>query len=106
MKVGVLLYASECWTPRENEERKIEARYMTFLWSVAGYTLLDKKRNEDIRKKTGYFYINLRGYTKLLTNWKEYIERMEDYQIPKLLLNCKPTVRRNIVKAMKRRIQQ
>jgi hypothetical protein len=36
------------------------------------------------------------------TNWKEPVERMEDYRIPKLLLNQIPALRRIIGRLKKK----
>ena len=43
MAVPVLMYG-------RSDKRKIEVAEMRFLRSIAGYTLLDKKRSSDIRK--------------------------------------------------------
>jgi hypothetical protein len=40
------------------DQRKIEAAEMRFLRTMAGYTLLDKKRSSDIREQLGIFNIN------------------------------------------------
>jgi hypothetical protein len=48
MAVPMLTYASENWTINQSDKKKIESAEMKFLRSVAGYTLLDKKRSTDI----------------------------------------------------------
>jgi len=50
MMITVLLYGSECWTLTKQVNRTERAE-MCFLRGVAGYHLIDKKLNEDIRNK-------------------------------------------------------
>jgi hypothetical protein len=49
MAIPTLLYGSECWTKRQKST--LEAAEMWFLRSVAGYRLIDHRRNEDIREE-------------------------------------------------------
>jgi hypothetical protein len=44
------LYGSECWTLTKRQKRRLEAAEMRFLRSVAGYRLIDHRRNEDTRE--------------------------------------------------------
>ena len=46
-----LLYGSETWVTTNRDMTRLEAAEMLFLRSVAGYTRLDKIRNEAIRKE-------------------------------------------------------
>jgi hypothetical protein len=55
MAVRMLTYASENWTINRSDKKKIESAEMKFLRSVAGYTLLDKKRSTDIRSELKIF---------------------------------------------------
>lgn len=105
MAVPMFLYGSECWTLRKSEERKIEAAEMRFLRSIAGYTLLDNKRSDDIRKELGIFKLTEKIH-QYRTKWREHVERMEEYRIPKLLLDYRPTGKRNIGRPKKRWTQQ
>ncbi|PSN47427.1 hypothetical protein C0J52_21754 [Blattella germanica] len=47
---------------------------MKFLRSVAGYTRLDMRRNEDIRKELNIFKLNdkIKEYR---VNWLEHVEK-------------------------------
>ncbi|KAJ4445668.1 hypothetical protein ANN_12352 [Periplaneta americana] len=95
MSVPTLTYGSENWTLNKSDRRKIEAAEMRFFRSVAGFTLLDHKRSEDIRAELKIFNLN----DKLLEckeDWKEHIERMPEDRFPKLLLNYTPVGRRSI----------
>ena len=55
---------------------------MRFLRPMAGYTFLDKKISSDIRQKLGNFNINDK-LTQYKINWREHIQRMDDYRLPK-----------------------
>ena len=44
MAVPVLVYGCENWSLNRSDKRKIEAAEMSFLRPMAGYTLLDKKK--------------------------------------------------------------
>jgi hypothetical protein len=47
-----LVYGSEAWTLRRADERRLTSAEMRFMRrTVAGYTLLDRKKSEDILKE-------------------------------------------------------
>jgi hypothetical protein len=50
MAIPTLLYGSECWTLTKRQKSRLEAAEMRILRSVAGYRLIDHRRNEDIRE--------------------------------------------------------
>ena len=103
MYAPIILYGSEFWTLTKEDERKIEAAEMIFLRSVAGYTKLDKKRSEDIRTELNIF--NLKDkirYMNIGTTWEEHVGRMQDFCIPKIMIDYKPRDKRNIGKPQKR----
>jgi hypothetical protein len=43
-----LVYGSESWTIKKQDEKRLEAAEMRFMRWTAGYTILDMKRNENI----------------------------------------------------------
>jgi hypothetical protein len=49
MAIPTRLYGSECWTLTKRQKSRLEAAEMRFLRSVAGYRLINHRRNEDIR---------------------------------------------------------
>lgn len=91
----MLLYGSEFWTLTKSEEKRIEVIEMRFLRSIAGYTLLDKKRNEDIRLELNIFNL-IEKLTEYRNKWKQHVERMTQDRIPKLIFDYRPTGKRNI----------
>jgi hypothetical protein len=57
---------------------RLETAAMLFLRAIAGYRVIDKRRNEDMRK--GFKATRLKDHQR---KWWEHEERMEDQQIPK-----------------------
>ena len=51
--MSVLLYGSETWPMSQQNIRKLKTFQMRCLRDILGFTLLDKKRNEDILKLSG-----------------------------------------------------
>jgi len=49
----VLIYGSETWTSKRREEERLERTEMRMLRWILGFTLRDKKRNDDIRRILG-----------------------------------------------------
>lgn len=58
-------------------EKRLEIPEMIFLRLVAGHTLLDKRRNRDVRKKVKIFKPN-EEIVRCREKWKENMTRMED----------------------------
>lgn len=93
--VPTLIYGSETWPLTKQEERKIEAAEMRFLRRVAGVTLRDQKRSEDIRNELNIFRLNDKIKTNKY-NWFQHVTRMDENRFPKQMLNYKPLGHRNI----------
>ena len=53
MVIPVLMYGSECWTMRKEDERKILVTEMCWLRRLMGISRLQHIRNDDIRARTG-----------------------------------------------------
>jgi hypothetical protein len=99
--VLILTYASENWTKNLSDERKTESAEMRFLRPAAGYTLLDQKRNTEVRQELNIFKLTDR-IERQKENWYEYILRMVTDGLPKTSLNYKPKLRRIIRRPMNR----
>jgi hypothetical protein len=80
-------------SPKDKKSR-LEAAEIRFLRSVAGYRLIDHRRNEGIREELQIIDINSR-ISDCQIKWLQHLERMEQNRIPKLLLNYKPRGRRD-----------
>jgi hypothetical protein len=53
VEVPMLMYGSENWTMNRADRRRVEVAEMKFLRYVAGYTLKDQVRNDNIRQQLG-----------------------------------------------------
>ena len=95
MAVPMLTYACEKWTLNRSDRRKIETAEMKFLRSVAGYTLFDKKHNEDIRTELQIYNVKDR-INDTRSNWLEHIERMPKNRLPQVLLEHQPRGKRRV----------
>jgi hypothetical protein len=79
---------------------RLEAEEMRFL-SVKGYTILNKIRNEGIRKELEISGIQA-VIAKYKQNWINHLERMDNVRLPKHALNYKPPGRRDRGRPRKR----
>ena len=105
MAVPILLYGSEFWTLTKEQERRLEAIEMKFLRNAAGYTLMDKRRSEDIRQELNIFKL-IDKIAQYRNNWRDHVDRMTEDRIPKIIMNYKPKGKRNIGRPLKRWSQQ
>jgi hypothetical protein len=63
-----------------------------YLWQTAGYTLLDHKINKEILEELHVTSSEEKLYT-YRCNWVKHVYQMEDYKLPKQLLNYHPNGR-------------
>ena len=89
MAVPTSTYACENLTLNRSDKRKIETAEMKFLRSVAGYTLLDKKHNEEIRTELKIYNVKDK-INQIRTNWLQHVERMSQNRLPQILLKYQP----------------
>lgn len=101
MATPILMYGSESWVPSQKEVKKIQTAEMRFLRRVQGCTLLDKIRNEDIRAELNVYHLGER-VAKYRRKWKDHIQRMEEYRLPKIIREYKPRGNRNVGRPLKR----
>jgi hypothetical protein len=55
---------------------------MRFLWSVAGYSRMDKMRDIDVRQELNIFSLGEK-VEEYQQNYLEHILRMQTYRIPR-----------------------
>ena len=62
----VLIYISEVWVLRSDTKSRITAAEMKFTRTTAGYTRMDRKKNEDILREpeTGPILERIKKYQK------------------------------------------
>jgi hypothetical protein len=98
--IPTLLYGSGTWTLTAFQLKRLEAAEMRLLKPVAGHTLLDHKRYEDIHRK-----LNIENITSIIStyrkNWYEHVTRMPPHRTPHRLVFYKPSGRRNVVRPKK-----
>jgi hypothetical protein len=76
-----MMYGSETWILRPQDCRRIETSQMRFLRTVAGVTLRDRIRSEDVKKilQTGNVVEDIKQYQR---KWLEHVERMSPEHLP------------------------
>ena len=87
--MSVLLYGSETWPMSQQNIRKLKTFQMRCLRDILGFTLLNKKRNEDILKLSGQIPIEDELRKKRL-QWFGHVQRMNDERTQKRVLRCRP----------------
>ena len=73
----VLLYGAECWAVGKKEEELVTRTEMRMLRRIVGVTLMNKERNEKIRKECGVADIKLKMREARL-RWFGHVERREE----------------------------
>jgi Reverse transcriptase (RNA-dependent DNA polymerase) len=69
-----MLYGSECWALKGQQEKKLGVAEMRMLRWMCGYTRLDKKRNEYIRNEIGVAPIEAKMVENRL-RWFGHVQR-------------------------------
>jgi hypothetical protein len=79
--IPTLLYGTETWALTASQLKRSEAAEMQLLRPQAGHTLLDHKRNEEIRKK-----LNIENIISIIStcrkNSYEHVTRMPPHRTP------------------------
>ena len=87
MAVLTFNYGSETQTMSVREISRIQATEIKFLRFIAGHTILDVKRNNQIRQE-----LKVEDVTGIINKyreiWKQQISRMGSYRFPPGSLNC------------------
>jgi hypothetical protein len=65
----------------KDKKSRLEEAEIRFLRSVAGYRLIDHRRNEDIREELQIIDINSR-ISDCQIKWFQHLERMEQTEFP------------------------
>jgi len=92
--IPVIMYGSECWCLRKEDERKILVAEMSWLRRILGRSRRDKIRNEITRKKLGQeiTLIDKIRKRRLALFW--HVTRMEENRLPAVALYLW-TIKRN-----------
>jgi hypothetical protein len=85
LALPTLLYGSEAWTLKSAQIKRTEAVEMKLLRPLAGYTLSNHIRNEDVHQKLETETVTNKIST-YRNNWLDHLERMAPERIPYKLL--------------------
>jgi hypothetical protein len=86
MALPCLLYGNEIWTLKRTDYRELEVAEMLFLRYVAGYTLWDKERRDEIRSQLGMKKTD-KQIQERKKNWQEHLQSMPSERALKQILH-------------------
>ena len=80
--VPVLLYGSECWCLRREDERRLLVAEMGWLRRIKGRSRRERIRNEKTREELGAEETIVEKIRKRRLRWFGHVERMEGKRLP------------------------
>jgi Reverse transcriptase (RNA-dependent DNA polymerase) len=83
----ILLYGSECWTMRKEDEKRISVAEMNWLRKIKGVSRLQHIRNEEIRRQLGMMETMVERVKKRRLQWFGHVSRMNNERLPYLALH-------------------
>ena len=86
--LSILLYGSETWTLKKDDECRLLVFEMMCLRKIMGVTRLDKIRNDIIRQTLGLKHTIIELIILKQMKFFGHIQRMADYRYPKILLGA------------------
>ncbi|XP_075225701.1 uncharacterized protein LOC142326850 [Lycorma delicatula] len=102
MAVPILTYGSEVWVLRSCDESRIQAAEMRFLRVVKECTLIDRIRNEKIRRQQRLMPKLLGTLKEYRKRWSDHLMRMPLRRLPSQVWRYKSRGRRKIAHPRKR----
>src|SRR6218665_3085952 len=85
--VPVLLYGSECWSLRKEDERRLLVAEMSWLGRIIGRSRREKVRNEQTREELGAQETVVQKMKKRRLQWFGHVERMDGKRLPNAALH-------------------
>jgi len=85
---SVLLYGSECWCLRKEDERKVLTVEMTWLRKILLVTKRDKIKNIDIRETLQQKETIVDKIRKTRLIWFGHVSRMDERRLPSRAMYC------------------
>src|SRR6218665_2209584 len=85
--VPVLLYGSECWSLRKEDEGRLLVAEMSWLRRIIGRSRREKVRNEQTREELGTEETVVQKIKKRRLQWFGHVERMEEKRLPNAALH-------------------
>ena len=87
--VPTVMYGSELWGMKVSERRRLNVFEMKCLRSMAGVSMLDRLRNEEVRERTGVRK-ELAGRVDMnVLRWFGHVVRMDNERLSKRVMNAK-----------------
>ncbi len=84
--IPVIMYGSECWCLRKEDERRILVAEMSWLRRILGRFRRDRIRNEITRKELGQEVSLIDKIRKRRLTWFGHVTRMEGSRLPAVAL--------------------
>ena len=78
----VLLYGSECWCLRKEDERRLMVTEMSWLRRIKGRSRRERIRNTVTRKELGAEETVVENIQKRRLNWFGHVERIDNRRLP------------------------
>ncbi|KAI4501059.1 hypothetical protein M0802_003862 [Mischocyttarus mexicanus] len=89
----IMSYAIETGAETAATKRLLRSTEMKTLRTISGKTLLDRHRNEDIRKECNVQDI-VRWARQKRRDWRDHVARMKNNRLPKIAQTQKPNTSR------------
>jgi hypothetical protein len=83
----VLLYGSECWCLRKEDERRLLVAEMSWLRRIMGRSRRERIRNEKTREELGADETIVEKIRKRRLRWFGHVRRMEEQRLPNAALH-------------------
>jgi len=83
----VLLYGSECWCLRREDERRLLVAEMSWLRRILGRSRRERIRNEKTREDLGVKETVIDKIRKRRLTWFGHVARMDDRRLPSAALH-------------------
>ena len=98
---SVVLYGSECWTLKKENEQKILVAEMSWLRQMLGISRIQRIRNKVIREKLGQRETIVQRIQPKKLIWFGHVTRMKTTQIPNMALHY--NIKRNRIRRRPRK---
>src|SRR6218665_1343272 len=82
LALPVLMYESECWTLRKEDERRLLVAEMTWLRRIRGRSRRERIRNEKTKEELGAEEMVIEKIKRRRLTWFGHVERMEGKRLP------------------------
>ena len=83
---AMAMYGSECWPTTKDAEKRLSVMETKMLRRLAGVSLLDHVRNDDLRQKYGVSPI-MDKLREIRMRWHGHVLRAKDNTLAKLAMN-------------------